>query len=83
MNTCERASLMGRGRGEKRNWRACMISLKGKKVSWIRKLVQLPLLGTVEAFDIFASRNNPGIGREGDKGRKKQDSIGSVQVSTG
>lgn len=35
--------------------------LRSKKVSWVRKVVQLPLLGTIEPYNTLASRNKPRI----------------------
>lgn len=66
----------GERQWEERRWLACMISLRSKKEDWLGKLVQLSLLGTTEPYNTLASRNKQGVGREGDKGRKKYGNTG-------
>lgn len=62
---CETAYLMGRGRVGESRWHVFVISLRSKKVRWVRKVVQLPLLGTIEPYNTLASGNKPRI-RDGE-----------------
>lgn len=47
--------------GEAEQGKADGLCLRSKKVSRVRKVVQLPLLGTVEPYNTLASRNKPRI----------------------